>query len=441
MKNEKDEGRFLFHAIDEVDDKFLMETLGDIEKRNNKEKNIQQRFRKSNPVMKVASIALIVILALGVSVTVAAATSKTFRQWIQKTFLQQTIHEVKITKDVSDHKKNQKIQLKDNMYIRQGHDQSFICQYHYEGKYDTEVVDRAYTIKGNHLKELKPEKKWFYGDYDGRKFSIQYALIRGEIFVYNMKGEVSDVFWRVWNNKTVYVSLQHIKGDTVQKECIAKIDLKTGKTTKVTDDTKICDMEMSKDGEWILLNNRGKRYWSAFHIKTQKEIKQPGISWYAHNKEICFVDDDHVVAMGGTVTEKNSEYMIWNRIDLRTAKVEKQWDDRDKKETYTNSPWYVYKQKKGKLHLKHLAYKTSIDIPNIKSVNIIDDAGDYVLFNDEKGNDYLCNLRNKTYKKFTLPKKFREETQIYLAEKEKKMLIQNGNDVYLIDIQNMFKRY
>ena len=40
-----------------------------------------------------------------------------------------------------------------------------------------------------------------------------------------------------------------------------------------------------------------------------------------------------------------------------------------------------------------------------KQYILFDDAGDYVLFDDEQGNDYLCNLRNKTYKKFTLPKK------------------------------------
>ena len=46
-------------------------------------------------------------------------------------------------------------------------------------------------------------------------------------------------------------------------------------------------------------------------------------------------------------------------------------------------------------------------------------------FDDDQGNDYLCNLRNKTYKKFILPKKFRDDTQMYLAGKEKKMLVQH----------------
>ena len=63
----------------------------------------------------------------------------------------------------------------------------------------------------------------------------------------------------------------------------------SGKVTKITDDTKICNMEMSPDGEWILLNYRSKGYWSALNLKTGKETKQPGISGYAHNEEICFI--------------------------------------------------------------------------------------------------------------------------------------------------------
>lgn len=400
MKDNKDEEKTLFQAIDAVDDKFLMETLKDMEKRKNQNHKQQLKFKQMTPMVKAATIALICFLTLGISVSVAAATSKTFRQWIQKTFMSQTIYKVTQTKDVSDHKKNQKIVLKDNMEIKQGHNQSFICQYHYEGKYDVEVTDKVYTIEGNHLKELKPEKKWFHGIYNGRKFSFQYAVIRGEIYVYNVKGNISDIFWKVWDEDTIYVSLYHMskKDDIIQKECIAKLNLKTG-----------------------------------------KETKQPGISGYAHNEEICFIGKDKIVAMGNPVMTKNSEYNVWNKINLKTAKATKQWDDRSKEEQYSNNEWYVYKEKKGKLHLKHLAYETSIDIPDVKTVHIIDDAGDYVLFDDDQGNDYLCNLRNKTYKKFILPKKFRDDTQMYLAGKEKKMLVQHGKEIYLIDISDMYK--
>ena len=87
-----------------------------------------------------------------------------------------------------------------------------------------------------------------------------------------------------------------------------KIKSKQGKITKITDDTKICNMEMTPDGEWILLNYRSKGYWSALNLKTRKETKQPEISGYAHNEEICFIGKDKIVAMGNPVMTKNSEY-------------------------------------------------------------------------------------------------------------------------------------
>ena len=114
MKDNKDEEKTLFQAIDAVDDKFLMETLKDMEKRKNQNHKQQLKFKQMTPMVKAATIALICFLTLGISVSVAAATSKTFRQWIQKTFMSQTIYKVTQTKDVSNHKKNQKITWKSN---------------------------------------------------------------------------------------------------------------------------------------------------------------------------------------------------------------------------------------------------------------------------------------------------------------------------------------
>ena len=98
MKDNKDEEKTLFQAIDAVDDKFLMETLKDMEKRKNQNHKQQLKFKQMTPMVKAATIALICFLTLGISVSVAAATSKTFRQWIQKTFMSQTIYKVTQTK-------------------------------------------------------------------------------------------------------------------------------------------------------------------------------------------------------------------------------------------------------------------------------------------------------------------------------------------------------
>ena len=40
-----------------------------------------------------------------------------------------------------------------------------------------------------------------------------------------------------------------------------------------------------------------------------------------------------------------------------------------------------------------------------------------------------------------MPKKFRDDTQMYLAGKEKKMLVQHGKEIYLIDISDMYKKH
>ena len=49
------------------------------------------------------------------------------------------------------------------------------------------MTDKVYTIEGNHLKELKPEEKMVTMEFimEGN-FSFQYAVIRGENFMYTM---------------------------------------------------------------------------------------------------------------------------------------------------------------------------------------------------------------------------------------------------------------
>ena len=52
-------------------------------------------------------------------------------------------------------------------------------------------------------------------------------MIRGEIYVYNVKGNISDIFWKVWDEDTIYVSLYHMikKNDIIKKKCNCKIKI------------------------------------------------------------------------------------------------------------------------------------------------------------------------------------------------------------------------
>ena len=50
MKCNKDEGKTLFQAIDAVDDKYLVETLEDMQKR--KGQNHKQQFKQMTPMVR-----------------------------------------------------------------------------------------------------------------------------------------------------------------------------------------------------------------------------------------------------------------------------------------------------------------------------------------------------------------------------------------------------
>ena len=50
--------------------------------------------------------------------------------------------------------------------------------------------------------------------------------------------------------------------------------------------------------------------------------------------------------MGNPVMTKNSEYNVWNKINLKTAKATKQWDDRSKEEQYSNNECMYTKKRK-----------------------------------------------------------------------------------------------
>ena len=46
--------------------------------------------------------------------------------------------------------------------------------------------------------------------------------------------------------------------------------------------------------------------------------------------------------------DKNSEYNVWNKIELKTAKITKQWDDRSQKNNIqTTNGMYTKKRKES----------------------------------------------------------------------------------------------
>ena len=51
MKDNKDEEKTLFQAIDAVDDKFLMETLEDMDKRKKQDHKLRSKFKQMTPMV------------------------------------------------------------------------------------------------------------------------------------------------------------------------------------------------------------------------------------------------------------------------------------------------------------------------------------------------------------------------------------------------------
>ena len=313
-----------------------------------------------------------------------------------------------------------------------GDKESFIYKYHKNG--DDEIVDEVYSIQDNGLSKLAI--KTFSGTYYGSSFSFDYSVINKEIFAFNQTGTLDGVDY-VMDGDTVYAYFSKVKGDTILKSSVAKLNLKTGIIDKFTDDNKICNTKMSPNGKMILFNYRAKGYWTALDTSTGKEIKIPGIDGYNHESQIKFIDDYHVLSLLVISTGNNaktySEQVCTNLIDLTTGKTLHTYKDYGEINVLWN---YKYNEKNKSLKVYNITNKNSFTIPDMKSEDaaIADANGNYVLFGDLEEPDTfcLCNLDTHKYIKFTIPKELRSDIEMYLSAVKSKMLITDGKDAYLV---------
>lgn len=408
--------RDLFSAIDKCSDEWLEEMFDDREKK----KETSLKKKKSH-----LPAAIFGVILVGMSATVAAANSSQFQQWIIKNFSNSRIVKIEDKQKGKEKRKKDtgKLCLQKDMAIA-GETESFVYRYH--EKADERIIDEVYKIGEDGLEKLEP--KQFQGSYDGNSFSFSYVTIGEELFAYDQKGAAGEVFPSL-KDDTAYASLYQAKGDIVTKECIAKLNLKTGTVTKLTDDNKICNYVMSPNGEKILCNYRDKEYWTVFDVNTKEEEKVPGIDGYNHTNEIKFLDDDHVLSLHMTY-KKDGETTGTNLIDLRTQKVETYYDQYGE----INVEW-GYEQKGTDLLLYCVTGKEKMTIPNVKnSVHIISSRGDYVLLGnyEEPENFYLCNLAKKSYRKIKIPKGL-DEIELYLTANGKQLLLLDETEGYFVD--------
>ena len=389
---------------------------------------------------------------LAVGFGAAAATSGKFHNWIFTAFSKQDIQKAELNTSAPDKissdngqstasnpdnnidikaDKNNHLSLGKNIDLV-GDKESFIYKYHKNG--DDEIVDEVYSIQDNGLSKLAI--KTFSGTYYGSSFSFDYSVINKEIFAFNQTGTLDSVDY-VMDGDTVYAYFSKVKGDTILKSSVAKLNLKTGIIDKFTDDNKICNTKMSPNGKMILFNYRAKGYWTALDTSTGKEIKIPGIDGYNHESQIKFIDDYHVLSLLVISTGNNaktySEQVCTNLIDLTTGKTLHTYKDYGEINVLWN---YKYNEKNKSLKVYNITNKNSFTIPDMKSEDaaIADTNGNYVLFGDLEEPDTfcLCNLDTHKYIKFTIPKELRSDIEMYLSAVKSKMLITDGKDAYLV---------
>ena len=444
----------LFRAIDACEDTFIKEAAEDIQKRKtsmirrfffvNSSENAEKDVRKLSGA-RVAAAIVICIVVLSIGVQTAARVSTVFRDWIEQTF------QIKGSSSNEQRKENQninsngsgkngnnkadeaqnpvsqieKVPMKDNLQII-GTNESFI----YESKTDEnsdEIVEKVYSIKDGKLSKLPIQ--FFSGSYKGNTFSFQYSIIGQEIFGYNYSKNLVQVFDQINKQGEVYLSIENAKGN----EQILCVNLKSGECRQIVKPGDGMNMSMSPDGKYILINH-SKSYWTVFDTEKETERKLEGLSGYALSNEYDFINDDHIATVGEAFTKNNTEFYRLNYIDLQTGKVKVYPEYGDIKGCWT----YRCDTKKKQLEIENLITKQKQVIPlkQAEDVHIMQVNGDYVLLGTDSDDVYyLYNLQDETYRELDIPEEIRGTLEMYVAKKEKKLLLTNEKEAYLVNMK------
>ncbi|MFR4400541.1 MAG: hypothetical protein ACLT4A_18545 [Anaerobutyricum soehngenii] len=315
--------------------------------------------------------------------------------------------------------------MKDSLQIV-GTNESFIYESKTEGDSD-EIIEKVYSIKDGKLSKLPMQS--FSGSYKRNTFSFQYSIIGQEIFGYNYSENLVQVFDQINKQGEVYLSVENAKGN----EQILCVNLKSGECRQVEKPGDGMNMSMSPDGKYILINH-SKSYWTVFNTENETERKVEGLSGYALSNEYDFINDDHIAAIGDAFTKNNTEFYRLNYIDLETGKAKVYPEYGDIKGCWT----YQCDMKKKQLEIENLITKQKKVIPlkQAEDVHIMQINGDYVLLGTDSGDVYyLYNLQDETYRELDIPEEIRGTLEMYIAKKEKKLLLTNEKEAYLVNLK------
>ena len=445
----------LFRAIDACEDRFIREAAEDIQKRKssiirrfffvNSSENAEKDMRKLSGV-RVAAAIVICVIVLSIGVQTAARVSTVFRDWIEQTFQiksssdnqkgkngrsnEEETGRVRRRNNKADEGKDsvlqiEKVPMKDSLQIV-GTNESFIYESKTEGDSD-EIIEKVYSIKDGKLSKLPMQS--FSGSYKRNTFSFQYSIIGQEIFGYNYSENLVQVFDQINKQGEVYFSVENAKGN----EQILCVNLKSGECRQVVKPGDGMNMSMSPDGKYILINH-SKSYWTVFNTENETERKVEGLSGYALSNEYDFINDDHIAAVGDAFTKNNTEFYRLNYIDLETGKAKVYPEYGDIKGCWT----YQCDMKKKQLEIENLITKQKKVIPlkQAEDVHIMQINGDYVLLGTDSDDVYyLYNLQDETYRALDIPEEIRGTLEMYIVKKEKKLLLTNEKEAYLVNLK------
>lgn len=413
---------------------------------------------KNRRRMRTMAAILVCVLVCGACITFVAASSDTFRAFLARAFGRQNVSVVQldgkdaqgdvraeetpdrntdaetVTPDIpADDGGLISLGKEDTMLV--GEKESFISVFH-RGKESEENVDHVYTVAEDGLKELPIRR--IKGAFEGNPFSFEYVTQNGEIYGFNQQGEVCEVFHHMDGN-VVYVTFWQVEDDIVQRECIASVDLVTGKTARLSDDDMICNFSMSPNGKVILCGHSADGYWSVFDIAARTDKKVPAINGYARTDEIEYLDDYHILTLGEPVIKKNTEIYKTIQVNLATGEAEQEYDGYGE----IGMQWY-YKVKGRTLTVYGIINDSSFSVEDVnKHTHPLAAQGTYALFGALEESDaafYLVNMEKQTWMKLDLPEEMRRDgVDIHLVGDRGKMLFMNYDEAkaYLVDISHL----
>lgn len=235
------------------------------------------------------------------------------------------------------------------------------------------------------------------------------------------------------------------KNGRVKKECLAEIHLDTKEVTQISNDQMICNFLMSPDGKIILCNHRSDGYWSVFDIAARTEKRIDSLDGYLHTDEIKFLDTYTVLAYGDPIVTKLPDGSFWMdsqtyKIDLHTGEILEKYPGASD----LDLEW-DYRTEGNTLRFDNIVTGESFTIDGVdKSVGILSGTGSYFLFGydeddgDQPGSAYcLVNLDQQTFMKIHIPKELYFDVEMYLTVSEKKLLLTNGTEAYIVDVSEL----